>query len=144
MVLPSRMGVGSATRRGKATKPRIQRRVDPIQAAFAVVQAYVQKGGRANPGDLMGKWAACDVPLERLQPDQTCETNSEELLTHTKQILDERVESRASRAFFLHRVDGYSYEEIAEQLQISPDTVGQYIAKAMYVLTLAKHGTEPP
>ncbi len=41
---------------------------------------------------------------------------------------------RSREAFILHRFDGLSYKEVAQQMKISPKTVEKHIAKAMFQL----------
>lgn len=57
----------------------------------------------------------------------------EELMTMTNNAIG-RLPERYREAFMMHRLDGMSYKEIAEQLQISPKTVDYRIQQSLRLL----------
>lgn len=66
---------------------------------------------------------------------------SEQRLIRTRNRLD-RVSRRTRQVFFMHRLQGFSYEEIAKQLAISVSSVEKHIASAVTVLAIERHENE--
>jgi RNA polymerase sigma factor (sigma-70 family) len=66
---------------------------------------------------------------------------AEERLEHIKRILD-AVSRRARDAFFLHRLGGFSYVEIAKRLGVSVSTIEKDIAGAAAALALERQKHE--
>lgn len=66
---------------------------------------------------------------------------AEERLEHIKQILD-AVGRRTRDIFFLHRLGGFSYAEIAQRLGISVSAIEKHIASAAAALALERQQYE--
>ncbi len=80
--------------------------------------------------------------LELIDPGPTPEevVSGEQCLNELKRTLD-AVSHRTREAVFLQRIHGFSYAQIARQMQIPVSTVEKHIARAMTVL-LAKQRRE--
>jgi len=79
-----------------------------------------------------------DQPLEKLvliDPGPTPEEvlSGEQCLDGLRKTLD-AVSSRTREVFFMHRLHGFSYAQIARQMDMPVSTVEKHIARAMTVL----------
>jgi RNA polymerase sigma factor (sigma-70 family) len=63
---------------------------------------------------------------------------SEQYVRRIRAILDEAVGERTRTAFFMHCLEGMTYDEIGAQLRMSGRSVERHIAKAVAVLSLSK------
>jgi RNA polymerase sigma factor (sigma-70 family) len=86
-----------------------------------------------NSIDRLELLAAADAPDEVFA--------AEERLERIRHILD-AVSRRARDAFFLHRLGGFSYAEIAKRLNVSISTVEKDIASAAAALALERQKNE--
>jgi RNA polymerase sigma-70 factor (ECF subfamily) len=59
--------------------------------------------------------------------------DAEQRLSELREALN-AINPRTCQAFFLHRVEGLSYAQIAEHFDISVSAVEKHIAKAMSVV----------
>lgn len=66
---------------------------------------------------------------------------AEQRLIRTRNTLD-RVSRRTRQVFFMHRLQGYSYVEIAKRLGISVSSVEKHIASAVTVLAIEGNENE--
>ena len=128
---------------------------DLIQEAFLKMQEYCQKGGKvrkpenflvrtvlrlaANATRDQHRELYSDKPIEELTfildsnptPDEVLA--GDECLKRMREALD-AVSHRTCDVFFLQRVDGFSYAEVAAQLGISVSAVEKHVASALAVL----------
>ena len=128
---------------------------DLIQEAFLKMQEYCQKGGEvrkpenflvrtvlrlaANATRDQHRELYSDKPVEELTfildtrptPDEVLA--GDECLERMREALD-AVSRRTRDIFFMQRVDGFSYAEVATQLGISVSAVEKHIASALAVL----------
>lgn len=75
---------------------------------------------------------AMAVLLEDEQaPDAERIVIARELLSQVVRLLVEELGDKPRRAFLMARIDGCSYTEIAQELQVSESSVKQYLAKAL-------------
>jgi RNA polymerase sigma factor (sigma-70 family) len=79
-----------------------------------------------------------DVPLEQLMlidpaapPEEIL--SGDECLGEMKRTLD-AVSRKTREAFFMHRLHGFSYAQIAQQMDLPVSTVEKHIARAMTIL----------
>ena len=72
---------------------------------------------------------------QRLEEEVQCQDvhDIEELINMTNHAI-EKLPVQYRETFMMHRLDGMSYKEIAEQLQISPKTVDYRIQQALKIL----------
>jgi RNA polymerase sigma-70 factor (ECF subfamily) len=127
---------------------------DLIHDAFLRVQAYCDEGGEVREQEAFlvrsvlnlardaRQRAHLDLyerqPVEEFtildtapRPDEVLD--AEQRLRELREALN-AVNPRTCQAFFLHRVDGLSYAQIAEHFDISVSAVEKHIAKAMSVV----------
>lgn len=75
-----------------------------------------------------------ELPLMDLGPTPDEVLAADECLKRMTQILDS-INPRTREVFFLHRLDGLSYAQIAQQLGISISAIEKHIARAAAALT---------
>jgi RNA polymerase sigma factor (sigma-70 family) len=129
-----------------------------VQEAFARLQVYCQDGGvvrepkaflvrtafnlaidarRHDHRDLYEKQSVEDLYLVDLSPAPDEVFAAEERLLKIRRAL-ERLGERTQEAFFLHRLEGFSYAEIAQRLGVSVSAVEKHIANAVAVLAMER------
>lgn len=64
-------------------------------------------------------------------PDLERIVAARELLAQVMRLLLEELDEKPRRAFLMARLDGASYRDIAQRLQVSESSVKQYLAKAL-------------
>ena len=124
---------------------------DLIHEAFLRVQAYCDHGGEVREQEAFlvrsvlnlardaHQRAHLDLyasqPVEDLtildtapRPDEVLD--AQQRLDELREVLN-AINPRTCEAFFLHRVDGLSYAQIADHFDISVSAVEKHIAKAM-------------
>lgn len=137
---------------------RLDEAEDAVQEAYVRLLSYIEKGERVLQPEAFLATVAYNVsvdyrrsqrvhlkegrPPEKLSladlaPGPEEAAASEQLVQRTKAILDRALGERASRVFFLHCLDGLTYEEIAKQINWSTRTVEKDLIKAINVLALA-------
>jgi RNA polymerase sigma factor (sigma-70 family) len=79
-----------------------------------------------------------DLPLIDEKPGPEEDLASEQYVRRTGRTLDEAVGEKTRTAFFMHCLEGMTYEEIGAQLQMSGRSVERHIAKAVAVLSLER------
>ncbi len=136
---------------------RGQRREDAedlVQEAFLRLQVYCNEGNvvrspdaflartafnlavnarQARHSHLYVSDAVEDLPLVDLGPGPEEVLAAEQCLQKLTAILDEQ-SRRTREIFFMHRLHGLSYAQIAEHFDVSVSAVEKHIAKAMAVL----------
>jgi RNA polymerase sigma-70 factor (ECF subfamily) len=132
---------------------------DAVQEAYVRLLNYIQAGKKVvEPEAFLVRTAynaSIDArrsrrahlqvprPLEKLHltPDLTADPQEhaadEQLLQRTKAILESALGARARDVFVMHCFDGFTYEEIAKQINMSTRTVEKDLLKAINVLSLA-------
>jgi len=131
---------------------------DLVQEAVLRLHVYTRAGGEVrDPSGFLARTAlnlAVDAhrrahgelydsrPVEELNlvdlapaPEEL--VAAEQRLQTMKDTLD-RLNTRTRQIFFMHRLQGFSYLEIAEQLHISVSAVEKHIASAVTHLTLQR------
>jgi RNA polymerase sigma factor (sigma-70 family) len=131
---------------------------DLVQEAFVRMQVYCQQGGtvrqpeaflartvlnlavdvrRRDRRDLYEKQSVEDLYLIDLSPAPDEVFAAEERLLKIRRTL-EALSERTQAAFFLHRLEGFSYAEIAQRLGVSVSAVEKHIANAVAVLAMER------
>jgi len=131
---------------------------DLVQEAFVRMQVYCQQGGtvrqpeaflvrtvlnlavdvrRRDRRDLYEKQSVEDLYLIDLSPAPDEVFAAEERLLKIRRSL-KALSERAQEAFFLHRLEGFSYAEIAQRLGVSVSAVEKHIANAVAVLAMER------
>jgi RNA polymerase sigma factor (sigma-70 family) len=131
---------------------------DLVQEAFVRMQVYCQQGGvvrepeaflartvlnlavdarRRDRRDLYEKQSVEDMYLVDLSPSPDEVFAAEQRLLRIRRSLAVLSE-RTQQAFFLHRLEGFSYAEIAQRLGVSVSAVEKHIANAVAVLAMER------
>lgn len=79
-----------------------------------------------------------DLPLIDLTPSPDETLLAEQRLRHIVQTLDTKLSARTREIFLLHRLEGFTYEEIAQRMQMSVRTVEKHIARAVTVVWMER------
>jgi RNA polymerase sigma-70 factor (ECF subfamily) len=72
-----------------------------------------------------------DLPLVDLGPSPEEILTAQQRLARMQETLDTKVSARTREVFFLHRLEGFTHEEIANRMQMSVRTVEKHIARAV-------------
>lgn len=128
---------------------------DLIQEAFVRMQAYCNEGGeirepeaflartarrlslnarRDRHDELYVAQSAEELPLMDLGPTPDEVLAADECLKRMTAVLD-AVNPRTREVFFLHRLEGLSYAQIARQMGISVSAIEKHVARAAAALT---------
>jgi RNA polymerase sigma factor (sigma-70 family) len=131
---------------------------DLVQEAFVRMQVYCQEGGavrepeaflvrtvlnlaidarRRDRRDLYESQSVEDLYLVDLSPAPDEVFAAEQRLLKIRRSL-ETLSERTQKAFFLHRLEGFSYAEIAQRLGVSVSAVEKHIASAVAALALER------
>jgi RNA polymerase sigma factor (sigma-70 family) len=131
---------------------------DLVQEAFVRMQVYCQQGGvvrepeaflvrtvlnlavdarRRDRRDLYERQSVEDMYLVDLSPSPDEVFAAEQRLLRIRRSLAVLSE-RTQQAFFLHRLEGFSYAEIAQRLGVSVSAVEKHIANAVAVLAMER------
>jgi RNA polymerase sigma factor (sigma-70 family) len=89
---------------------------------------------RRERRDLYVTQSVEELSLVDLSPAPEEVLAAQQRLIHMRRVLDTKVSRRTSDVYFLHRLEGYTYEEIAERMHMSIRTVEKHIARAITVL----------
>ena len=92
---------------------------------------------RRSHRDLYDAQPVEDLNLVDLSPAPEEVVAAEQRLQRMKETLD-RINTRTRQVFFMHRLQGFSHQEIAEQLHISVSAVEKHIASAVPLLTIQR------
>ncbi len=141
-------------RRGEST----DRAEDLVQEAYLRMQVYCREGRevhqpeaflmrtvlnlaidarRREHGHLYETETVEELQLAALAPSPDEVFAAEQRLMRIRGTLD-RVSRRTRQAFFMHRLQGFSYAEIASQLGISVSAVEKHIASAVTILAIER------
>lgn len=128
---------------------------DLIQEAFLRLQQYCAEGGEVREpeaflvrtvrrlslnarrdahGDLYVAESPEELPLIDFSPRPDEVLAADECLRKMTQTLD-AINPRTREVFFLHRLEGWSYAQIARHLGISVSAIEKHIARAAAALT---------
>ena len=131
---------------------------DLVQEAFVRMQEYCKGGGavrepeaflvrtvlnlavdarRRDRRDLYEKQSVEDMYLVDLSPSPDEVFAAEQRLLKIRRSLA-ALSERTQQAFFLHRLEGFSYAEIAQRLGVSVSAVEKHIANAIAVLAMER------
>jgi RNA polymerase sigma-70 factor (ECF subfamily) len=131
---------------------------DLVKEAFVRMQLYCQQGGvvrepeaflvrsvlnlavdarRRDRRDLYEKQSVEDMYLVDLSPSPDEVFAAEQRLLKIRRSLA-ALSERTQQAFFLHRLEGFSYAEIAQRLGVSVSAVEKHIANAVAVLAMER------
>jgi RNA polymerase sigma factor (sigma-70 family) len=131
---------------------------DLVQEAFVRMQVYCQQGGvvrepeaflvrtvlnlavdarRRDRRDLYERQSVEDMYLVDLSPSPDEVFAAEQRLLRIRRSLA-ALSERTQQAFFLHRLEGFSYAEIAQRLGVSVSAVEKHIANAVAVLAMER------
>lgn len=80
-----------------------------------------------------------DLPLPDLNPSPEEILSAERRLAQIGHALDTRVSVRTRQVFFLHRLEGFTHEEIASRMHMSVRTVEKHIARAVTAVWMERH-----
>lgn len=79
-----------------------------------------------------------ELPIIDLSPSPDETLLAEQRLRQITQILDSKLSARTREIFLLHRLEGFTYEEIAQRMRMSVRTVEKHIARAVTVVWLER------
>jgi RNA polymerase sigma factor (sigma-70 family) len=134
---------------------------DLVQEAFLRMELYCREGRkvlepaafvmrtalnlsvsdkRHEARTVVARKALSDVLPAELPPDEVFA--AEERLEHIRRLLD-AVSRRTRDVFFLHRLGGFSYAEIAQRMGVSVSAIEKHIASATAVLALERQNDQP-
>lgn len=133
---------------------------DLVQEAFLRLHAFVREGKevreseaflvrtvlnlsvdahRREHRDLYVREAVEDLPLVDLAPRPEEVLAAEQRLAQMRRVLDTKVSPRTREVYFLHRLEGYTYEEIGDRMHMSSRTVEKHVARAVTALWVERH-----
>lgn len=128
---------------------------DLVQEAFVRLHSFLREGGEVREPEaflvrtvlnlsvdarrrerrhLYAEQTVEDLPLLDLSPPPEEIFAAEQRLVRMGRTLDETLSPRTREVYFLHRLEGFTYEEIALRLGMSIRTVEKHIARALTVL----------
>jgi RNA polymerase sigma factor (sigma-70 family) len=128
---------------------------DLVQEAFLRLHVFLQEGNdvreteaflvrtvlnlsvdahRRSHRDLYVDEPPEELPLIDLAPAPEEVLAAEQRLVRMRAVLDAQVNPRTREVYFLHRLEGFTYEEIARRMHMSVRTVEKHIARAVTAL----------
>jgi RNA polymerase sigma factor (sigma-70 family) len=113
---------------------------EPEAVLVRTVQRLAMNRARDAHSDLYVEESVEDLNL--IDPNPTPEEvlSGEQCLVEIRQVLD-AVSRRTREVFLMHRLHGFSYAQIAKQMELPVSTVEKHMARAMTVL-IAKQRNE--
>ena len=142
----------------RARGRRMDEAEDAVQEAYVRLLEYVNRGQQVLEPEAFLAHVAYNVsvdnrrrhstrlkdsrPLEKillleLKPGPEDVAATEQCLQQTQELLESALGERARKVFFLHCFDGFTYAEIAQQINMSIRTVEKDLVKALKVLAVA-------
>lgn len=79
-----------------------------------------------------------DLQLVDLSPSPEEIFAAEKRLLQMRAVLDEKVSPKTREVFFLHRLEGFTHEEIADRMNMSLRSVEKHIARAITVVWMER------
>jgi RNA polymerase sigma-70 factor (ECF subfamily) len=98
-----------------------------------VLNLSVDQRRRAR-GHLYESQPVEEMQLVDLAPTPEEEIAAEQRLARIRHVLDTEVSARTREVYLQHRLDGFTYEEIAQRMHMSVRTVEKHIARAVTAL----------
>lgn len=133
---------------------------DLVQEAFVRLQTYLNEGhevhrleaflvrtalnlavdvSRRTPRDRFEAQSIEDLALVDLSPTPEELFSAERRLVQIRQVLDSKVSVRTREVFFLHRLEGFTYDEIAARVGINVRAVETHIARAVTAIWMERN-----
>ena len=79
-----------------------------------------------------------ELTIADLSPSPEEIFSAEKRLMQMRQVLDTKVSPKTREVFFLHRLEGFTHEEIAERMNMSLRSVEKHIARAITVVWMER------
>lgn len=79
-----------------------------------------------------------ELQLVDLSPSPEEIFSAEKRLMQMRAVLDAKVSPKTREVFFLHRLEGFTHEEIAERMSMSLRSVEKHIARAITVVWMER------
>jgi RNA polymerase sigma-70 factor (ECF subfamily) len=142
----------------RARGRRMDEAEDAVQDAYVRLLEYVKQGNEVVEPDAFLTRVAYNAsvdhrrrhatrlkdsrPIEKIllpesKPGPEDVAATEQCLQQTKDLLEAALGVRVCKVFFLHCFDGFTYAEIAKQINMSVRTVEKDLVKALKVLAVA-------
>jgi RNA polymerase sigma factor (sigma-70 family) len=134
-----------------------ERAEDLVQEAYLRMQVYCKEGHEVREPEAFLARTALNLAVDmrrhdhrssRVAQDKRLELPDlvppiDEMLALEERLLGvlrrlDRVSPRTREAFVMHRVQGFSYQEIADRLSISVSSVEKHIASAVALLAIER------
>lgn len=80
-----------------------------------------------------------DLPLVDCGPSPEEILAAEKRLMQIRQVLDNKVSVKTREVFFLHRLEGFTHDEIAARMNMSLRMVEKHIARAITVIWIERN-----
>lgn len=93
---------------------------------------------RREHRDLFVSEAVEDLPLVDLAPPPEEVIAAEQRLKQMRHVLDTELGPRTREVYLLHRLEGYTYEEIGRRMHMSSRTVEKHIARAVTTMWMRR------
>jgi RNA polymerase sigma factor (sigma-70 family) len=90
--------------------------------------------GRRSHRDLYSDETLEDLPIVDWAPNPEEVFAAQQRLNQMRIVLDTQVSPRTREVYFLHRLEGFTHEEIAQRMSMSVRTVEKHIARAVAAL----------
>lgn len=94
---------------------------------------------RRTPRDRFEAQSIEDLALVDLSPTPEELFSAERRLVQIRQVLDSKVSVRTREVFFLHRLEGFTYDEIAARVGINVRAVETHIARAVTAIWMERN-----
>jgi RNA polymerase sigma factor (sigma-70 family) len=134
-----------------------ERAEDLVQEAYLRMQMYCKEGHEVREPEAFLARTALNLAVDMRRHDHRTSRVAEarrleltelappldEILAFEERLLGvlrrlDRVSRRTREVFVMHRVQGFSYQEIADRLSISVSTVEKHIASAVALLAIER------
>jgi RNA polymerase sigma factor (sigma-70 family) len=136
---------------------------DLVQEAFLRLHVFLESGREVKKPDAFLARTALNLSIDRHRSDRSGQfvaeavenlplvdlratpeesLYAEQRLRQIGEVLEKQVSRRAREVFFLHRLEGFTHEEIARRLRVSVRTVEKDIARAVTLIWMERHRHE--